>query len=78
MTYRILRYEKSKDSNNNDQVFISLEINDGTALYNRAEWLTQYETAQLLADESLLTTFADQIADRGRIAYYQAKAEQTQ
>jgi hypothetical protein len=71
MTFRILRYEKTKDKNNNDEVFISVEINDGTAIYNRAEWLTSFETQQLLANESLLNQFSQQIAERGQIAYNQ-------
>jgi len=71
MTFRILRYEKTKDKNNNDEILISVQINDGTAIYNRAEWLTSFETQQLLANESLLNQFAQQIAERGQIAHNQ-------
>jgi hypothetical protein len=71
MTYRILRYEKTQDRNGNDEVFISIEVTDETAIYNRAEWLTPFETQQLIANESLLDQFAGQIAQRAQIAYNQ-------
>ena len=78
MTHRLLRYEQTQDRNGNEEVFISVEINDGTAIYNRAEWLSPFETQQLLADESLLSSFTQQIADRGVIAYNQQQSQQNQ
>ena len=77
MTHRLLRYEQTQDRNGNEEVFISVEINDGTAIYNRAEWLSPFETQQLLSDESILSSFTQQIADRGVIAYNQQKSQQT-
>ena len=78
MTYRLLRYEQTQDKNGNEEVFISVEINDGTTIYNRAEWLSPLDTQQLLSDESLLSSFTQQIADRGVIAYNQQQSQQNQ
>jgi len=71
MTYRILRWEKIQHENGNNEVFISVEINDGSFIYNRAEWLTHTEVQQFISDETLLNQFAQQIAERGQIAYNQ-------
>ena len=50
MNTRILRFEKSQDSSGNDEIFMQVEVNTGTALYNRAEWLTPEEVESLNLD----------------------------
>lgn len=67
MSHRILRYEKSKDRDNNDEIFIQVEVNDSTGIYTRAEWLTKTEVIDILGDESKHINYASEIAKRAQI-----------
>jgi len=64
MTSRIIRWEKRKDSQGLDEVFIHVEVDDGEEVYSKAEWLVSSDVALVLADENYINTVATQVANR--------------
>ena len=74
MTSRIVRFEKTKDSNDNDEVFLQVEVNDGTEVFCRAEWLSSSDVALVMADENNINAIAVLVANRAVVARPAAKA----
>ena len=75
MNTRILRFEKRQDSLGNDEIFMHVEVNTGTALYNRAEWLTLEEVELINSDSSKKIEISQQIAERAIISASQQQTD---
>ena len=65
MTSRVLRWEPGTDSNGNDEIFVCVEITDGTDIYTYAEWLTPSDVAIAIANSNNIDLIASQVAQRG-------------
>ena len=65
MTYRIMKFDQTKDIKGNDQIFLEVEITDNLELYLYAEWLLPDDVALILTDVANATTIAAQVAARG-------------
>ena len=74
MDYRILRQEESTDSDDNPEVFMSVEITNEGELFARAEWLSPEDVVRLQADASVADSIAEQIAQRAVLARQTAPA----
>lgn len=64
MSHRIIRWEKSKGRKGNDEIFVHVEVNDGTEIYHKAEWLLPSDVARVIKNEKAIDTIATEIHDR--------------
>jgi hypothetical protein len=70
MKTRILRFERGVDSSGNEEIFMLVEVNTGTLLLSRAEWLTPDDIALINLDEATnKTAVANEIAERAIIVH---------
>jgi hypothetical protein len=70
MRTRILRFERGTDSSGNEEIFMLVEVNTGTLLLSRAEWLIPEDIALINLDEATnKSVIADEIADRAIIVH---------
>ena len=76
MTYRILRNELSKNWKGQDRYFLHIEVNTGTEVFAKAEWLSPTELAQVMANPANLDGIAAAMAARAVIARPQVKLDE--
>jgi len=59
MGYEINRLEKTKDRNNNLEVFVDIHITDDLGTYPFGHWLTLKELEEYLVNESEINSIMD-------------------
>jgi hypothetical protein len=69
MTYILIECRKEKNTNNNDIIFLEVEITNDVETYRYAEWLLPEDVALILADDANINIITAQVVERGVLAH---------